>query len=167
MTERCHALYEFSDSRFVEVLARCCRVWLDKRTLDPEAIKLAETVIQAGITQLPKDPFMVILYSTFLMDVQSSYQSGYTQLQVISTARLLPRRHCCGFHGSCSYVLVISWHGLAHSQLARKMETNFLTLFAVFSREQQHAQRSTAGAGVVGSQAADAVSYVEFERNVR
>jgi hypothetical protein len=98
MTERSHALYEFSDSRFVEVLARCCRVWLDKRTLDPEAIKLAETVIQAGITQLPKDPFMVILYSTFLMDVQSSYQSGYTQLQVISTARLLPRRHCCGFH---------------------------------------------------------------------
>jgi hypothetical protein len=73
---------EFSDSRFVEVLARCCRVWLDKRTLDPDAIKLAEKVIQAGITQLPKDPFMVILYSTFLMDVQSSYQSGYTQLQV-------------------------------------------------------------------------------------
>jgi hypothetical protein len=25
---------------------------------------------------------MIILYSSFLMDVQNSYQSGYTQLQV-------------------------------------------------------------------------------------
>jgi hypothetical protein len=33
------------------------------------------------MVQLPKDPFMVILYSSFLMDVQNSYHSGYTQLQ--------------------------------------------------------------------------------------
>jgi hypothetical protein len=31
---------------------------------------------------MPKEPYMVILYSSFLIDVQSSYQSGYTQLQV-------------------------------------------------------------------------------------
>ena len=37
---------------------------------------------QVGVEQMPQDPFMVILHSTFLMDVQSSYQSGYAQLQV-------------------------------------------------------------------------------------
>jgi hypothetical protein len=123
-------LFEFSDSRFVEVLARCCRVWLDKRTLDPDAIKLAETVIQAGISQLPKDPFMVILHSSFLMDVQSSYQTGYTQLQV-----------------------------------AKKLDTNLITRFAIFSREQQHTQRSAVDGP--GNRAADLVSYVEFQRSYR
>jgi hypothetical protein len=29
-----------------------------------------------------KAPYMVILHSSFLIDVQSSYQSGYAQLQV-------------------------------------------------------------------------------------
>ena len=37
---------------------------------------------QVGIAQMPKDPFMMILHSSFLMDVLSSYQSGYSQLQV-------------------------------------------------------------------------------------
>jgi hypothetical protein len=39
-------LIEFWDSRFAEILARCCRVWMDKSTLDPEAVRLAEAVIQ-------------------------------------------------------------------------------------------------------------------------
>jgi hypothetical protein len=37
--------------------------------------------MQCGLAQLPKDPFMIILYSSFLIDVQSSYQSGYSVLQ--------------------------------------------------------------------------------------
>ena len=32
--------------------------------------------------QLPSNPRMTLLYSSFLIDVQGSYQSGYTQLQV-------------------------------------------------------------------------------------
>jgi hypothetical protein len=38
--------YVFTDSRFVEVLARCCRVWINPATLDPAAIKLADTVVK-------------------------------------------------------------------------------------------------------------------------
>jgi hypothetical protein len=76
--------------------------------------------LQAGIGQLPKDPFMVILYSSFLMDVLSSYQSGYTQLQA-----------------------------------AKKLDTNFLLKFAIFSREQQHIQRGSSGG--LGNKAADLV----------
>jgi hypothetical protein len=34
------------DSRFVEILARCCRVWMDPHSLDPDAVKQAEVVIQ-------------------------------------------------------------------------------------------------------------------------
>ncbi|GFH25993.1 uncharacterized protein HaLaN_24060, partial [Haematococcus lacustris] len=37
--------------------------------------------VQCGIAQRPKDPFMIVLISSFLIDVQSSYQSGYSQLQ--------------------------------------------------------------------------------------
>lgn len=37
---------------------------------------------QYGITQMPKSAYMIILYSSFLLDVQNSYQSGYSQLQV-------------------------------------------------------------------------------------
>jgi hypothetical protein len=84
--------------------------------------------VQVGIAQLPKDPFMVILHSSFLMDVRNSYQSGYAQLQA-----------------------------------AKKLDCNFLMRFAIFSREQQHTQRS--GSGGAGNRAADLVSYVEFQRN--
>ncbi len=86
--------------------------------------------VQSGYTQLPNDPFMIILYSSFLMDVQSSYQSGYMQLQV-----------------------------------AKKLDSSFLMRFAVFSREQQHTQRSAAKG--MGNQDADLVSYVEYQRNYR
>jgi hypothetical protein len=41
-------IYEFTDSRQAEVLARCCRVWVDKETLDPDAIILAEAVLKVG-----------------------------------------------------------------------------------------------------------------------
>jgi hypothetical protein len=41
-------IYEFTDSRQAEVLARCCRVWVDKETLDPHAIILAEAVLKVG-----------------------------------------------------------------------------------------------------------------------
>ncbi|KAL6762973.1 hypothetical protein V8C86DRAFT_516282 [Haematococcus lacustris] len=118
-------VYEVTDSRQVEILARCCRVWVDRDTLDPEAVLLAETVLKCGIAQRPKDPFMIVLISSFLIDVQSSYQSGYSQLQV-----------------------------------AKRLDLNFLMRFAIFSREQQHTQRS----GMSG-QADDLVSYVEYTRN--
>jgi hypothetical protein len=39
-------VFEFTDSRFVEVLARGCRVWLNRTALEPEAVLLGEAVIQ-------------------------------------------------------------------------------------------------------------------------
>ncbi|KXZ43615.1 hypothetical protein GPECTOR_85g345 [Gonium pectorale] len=74
-------LYRFTDAREVEISARCCRRWVDEDTLEPEAVELSEAIIKAGMLQLPQDPQMIILYSSFLIDVQGSYQSGYTQLQ--------------------------------------------------------------------------------------
>ncbi|KAJ9509395.1 hypothetical protein QJQ45_001848 [Haematococcus lacustris] len=67
-------VYEVTDSRQVEILARCCRVWVDRDTLDPEAVLLAETVLKCGIAQRPKDPFMIVLISSFLIDVQQHTQ---------------------------------------------------------------------------------------------
>ncbi len=49
--ERSEDIYEFPDSRFVEVLARCCRVWVDSCTLDPDAVRLAEVIIQVSRTR--------------------------------------------------------------------------------------------------------------------
>jgi hypothetical protein len=58
-------------------------------------------------------------------------------------------------------------------QAAKKLDPSFLMRYAIFSREQQHMQKSAAGvtsggAGGAGGQAAtDLVSYVEFQRNYR
>jgi hypothetical protein len=48
-------------------------------------------------------------------------------------------------------------------QAAKKLETGFIMRFAVFSREQQHEQRSATPG--VGNGGVDAGSYVEFQRN--
>ena len=79
-------IYKFTDPREVEIVSRCCRKWNDEDTLDPEAVKLGDIVIRAGIQQLPNDPYMIILYSSYLIDVLGSYQSGYGQLQLAKKA---------------------------------------------------------------------------------
>jgi hypothetical protein len=48
-------------------------------------------------------------------------------------------------------------------QTAKKADPSYLERFAIFSREQQHTQKSAGGSG----QATDLVSYVEFQRNYR
>ena len=60
--------------------------WIDEDTLVPEATKHADSIIKAGMQQLPNNPYMIILYSSFLIDVQGSYQSGYVQLQTAKKA---------------------------------------------------------------------------------
>ena len=67
------------------------------------------------------------VYSSFLIDVEQSYQSGYKLLQT-----------------------------------AKKANPSLLERFAIFSREQQHTQKSAGGAA--GAET-DLVSYVEFQRN--
>jgi hypothetical protein len=44
----------------------------------------ARAYLQCALTQMPKDPYAIVLHSSFLIDVQGSYQSGYTALQVRS-----------------------------------------------------------------------------------
>ncbi len=50
----------------VEILTRCCRVWLDPDLddLDPQAVRLAEAVLKCGLAQMPKDPYLIILSSS-------------------------------------------------------------------------------------------------------
>ncbi|KAJ9530064.1 hypothetical protein QJQ45_023344, partial [Haematococcus lacustris] len=121
--------FNLVDARQVEILSRCCRTWIDADTLDEEAVALAETIMKIGMAQLPSNPYVILLYASFLIDVQQSYQSGYSVLQQ-----------------------------------AKKADPSFLERFAIFSREQQHTQKS---AGAVPGQATDLVSYVELSRNLR
>ena len=37
-------VFPLEDARQVEILARCCRVWVDSDTLDKNAVKLADKV---------------------------------------------------------------------------------------------------------------------------
>ncbi|PNH09214.1 Tiny macrocysts protein B, partial [Tetrabaena socialis] len=124
-------IYRFEDAREVEIAARCCRRWIDEDTPEPEAVAMSEQVIKAGMIQLPQDPYMIILYSSFLIDVQGSHQSGFTQLQT-----------------------------------AKKQSPGLFEQFAIFSREQEHTQRSS-GANGGGDSAVDLVAYVVFQRNHR
>jgi hypothetical protein len=183
-----HEIFEFTDSRQAEILARCCRVWVSRDVLDDEFVHLADAVIKVGLrcllpppppaastvpwmlamlhcyqlyvhpsfvllpsctsiplllcamypqcalVQLPKDPYIIVLHSSFLIDVQGSYQSGYSALQA-----------------------------------AKKQDPSFLMRYAIFTREQQHMQKSAnaSGAGGRAQAATDLVTYVEFQRNYR
>ena len=75
-----------------DVFQPVSRRWFDEDTPDPEAIKLADAILRAGMQQLPNNPYMILLYSSFLIDVQGSYQSGYGQLQAAKKAD--PRYTC-------------------------------------------------------------------------
>ncbi|KAG2445088.1 hypothetical protein HYH02_008955 [Chlamydomonas schloesseri] len=125
-------IFRFMDAREVELVLRHCRQWLDEDTPEPDAVALGETVVKAGMTQLSSKPTMIILYSSFLIDVQGSYQSGYTQLQA-----------------------------------AKKQSPGILERFAIFSREQEHAQKASGANGGGAGAAVDLVSYVEFQRSHR
>lgn len=48
----------------------------------PDTCRLCVCGSQAGLAELPKSTFMIVMHASFLIEVQSSYQSGYTQLQV-------------------------------------------------------------------------------------
>ena len=53
--------------------------------------------------------------------------------------------------------------GWAMLDTARKMDLNLSFRFSIFTREQEHKQKSASGA--TGDNASDLVSYVEFQRN--
>lgn len=42
-------IFEFTHPLTVEIAVRCCRTWVDKRTLDEHAVKLAERMLKAGV----------------------------------------------------------------------------------------------------------------------
>lgn len=46
----------------VEILSRCCRVWVDEDTPDQQAMLLAEVIMKAGMAQLPHSPYMASPY---------------------------------------------------------------------------------------------------------
>ncbi|KAL6764390.1 hypothetical protein V8C86DRAFT_1586354 [Haematococcus lacustris] len=82
-------IFNATDAREVEILSRCCRVWQpeDPEVVEEEAMELASIILKAGLAQLAtSDPYMIILYASFLIDVQNSTQSGYTQLQAAKRA---------------------------------------------------------------------------------
>ncbi|KAL6757143.1 hypothetical protein V8C86DRAFT_1716601 [Haematococcus lacustris] len=79
-------IHPFTDPRQVEIASRCCRHWVDEDTLEPDGVVLAERIISAGKLLMPHQPYMVIWYSSFLIDVQGSYQSGYAELQYAKKA---------------------------------------------------------------------------------
>lgn len=88
----------------VEIVARRVRVWVDEDTVDESAVRDGELVIRAGMVLLPNNCFMTILYSSYLIEVQGSYQSGYTQLQV-SVSRGVRYVSCAS--QECSHAFVV------------------------------------------------------------
>lgn len=89
-------IYEFDDPRQVEMTARCCRVWVSREVLDEDAVQVAERVLRAGMSMLHQ-PYMGICWSSFLIEVRTSYQSGYMELQVSACFDMYDTctRHAC------------------------------------------------------------------------
>jgi hypothetical protein len=42
------AVFRLTDAREVEILARCCRSWVDEETLNEDAVRLAEAIMKVG-----------------------------------------------------------------------------------------------------------------------
>ncbi|WIA37851.1 hypothetical protein OEZ86_014704 [Tetradesmus obliquus] len=76
-------VHKFVDPWEVEIIARCCRRWTDyeDKELDQGAVKLAETVIKAGLARFPHSGHMVLVYVNFLGSVANSQQACSSQLQ--------------------------------------------------------------------------------------
>ncbi|PNW87845.1 hypothetical protein CHLRE_01g004157v5 [Chlamydomonas reinhardtii] len=69
------------DPRDVEIVARCSRVWRDRYTLDPEAVKKAHSLIKAGLAMFPGSAYMVLLHANFMIDVLGVSQSGARRIE--------------------------------------------------------------------------------------
>ncbi|KAG2423145.1 hypothetical protein HXX76_015530 [Chlamydomonas incerta] len=69
------------DPRDVEIVARSARVWRDRYTLDPEAVKKAHSFIKAGLAMFPGSAYMVMLHADFMIDVLGVSQSGARRIE--------------------------------------------------------------------------------------
>ncbi|GLC41265.1 hypothetical protein PLESTM_001177800 [Pleodorina starrii] len=74
-------LTNLDDPRDVEIVARCCRVWKDRYTLDTEAVNQAHHVIKAGLAMFPNSAYMVLLHGNFMIDVLGVSQSGSSRIE--------------------------------------------------------------------------------------
>ncbi|KAG2435422.1 hypothetical protein HYH02_011922 [Chlamydomonas schloesseri] len=80
------------DPRDVEVVARCSRVWRDRNTLDPEAVKKAHNIVKAGLAMFPGSAYMVLLHADFMIDVLGVSQSGASRIE--DARKLSPSLMC-------------------------------------------------------------------------
>ncbi|KXZ45668.1 hypothetical protein GPECTOR_52g66 [Gonium pectorale] len=69
------------DPRDVEIVARCCRVFVTHRAPDPEAANKAHNVIKAGLALFPNSAYMVLLHANFMIDVLGIHQSGSRRIE--------------------------------------------------------------------------------------
>ncbi|EFJ45177.1 hypothetical protein VOLCADRAFT_94617 [Volvox carteri f. nagariensis] len=69
------------DPKDVELVARCCRVWKDRYTVDPVALDQARQVIQAGAAMFPNSAYMVLLHANFMIAVMGVSQSGSRRIE--------------------------------------------------------------------------------------
>ncbi|GFR50724.1 hypothetical protein Agub_g12981 [Astrephomene gubernaculifera] len=74
-------IYEFIDMYEVEVVARVCRTpGQESGTQDEASVKLSERILKAGIVLFPNESYVHVLYSNLLIEVQTLYQAGQSQL---------------------------------------------------------------------------------------
>ena len=77
-------VYRFNNPSEAEILSRCCRRYLpdDDEVIDPEAVKVGELVVRVGMALFPQDFFMVLTYSSFLLEVEHNWQVGVNPTDV-------------------------------------------------------------------------------------
>ncbi|KAG2435423.1 hypothetical protein HYH02_011923 [Chlamydomonas schloesseri] len=80
------------DPRDVEIVVRSARVWRDRYTLDPEAVKRAHNIIKAGLAMFPGSAYMVLLHADFMIDVLGVSQSGASRIE--DARKLSPSLMC-------------------------------------------------------------------------
>ncbi|GFR46567.1 hypothetical protein Agub_g8160 [Astrephomene gubernaculifera] len=74
-------LLDVDGPRDIEIIARCCRVWKDMYTLEPDGISKALHFIKAGLARFPASAYMVLLHANFMIDVLGVSQSGSRRIE--------------------------------------------------------------------------------------
>eukprot|EP00201_Polytomella_parva_P010619 CAMPEP_0175065308 /NCGR_PEP_ID=MMETSP0052_2-20121109/15845_1 /TAXON_ID=51329 ORGANISM="Polytomella parva, Strain SAG 63-3" /NCGR_SAMPLE_ID=MMETSP0052_2 /ASSEMBLY_ACC=CAM_ASM_000194 /LENGTH=1112 /DNA_ID=CAMNT_0016331813 /DNA_START=820 /DNA_END=4155 /DNA_ORIENTATION=- len=135
MTSRAKEIFNFRSPHDVDIAARCMRRWIQDVELDMEAVKLAETILQAGLLKFSGDSFMVLVYANFLFEVQDNANAANSQVQgAKKQARGLVQRYMI-FYREQEYL---------HSSSVRKIGESTLDLasYVEFQRNYKMALRA-------------------------
>eukprot|EP00883_Tetradesmus_obliquus_P002715 jgi/Sobl393_1/12921/SZX78204.1 len=75
-------VYRFKDVYEAELLLRAMRKWDEDGVPDPATTALGEFIMKCAMARLPNQPYLLTIYSNFIIEVRKDGQAARTQIQL-------------------------------------------------------------------------------------